>query len=310
MSAGDTNILTWPHRMSQGRIRVHATVLGDPISKQRPRFVKYASGKVYTPKHTKEAEQNIAWTIKSSHRQIVEDGDSMFGVRIIFHCKNHQRRDIDNMCKLVFDACNGFVWKDDVQVGELHSQVFRDCSGEPRTEILIYLIGVNARPERICAVCRKMYQTYPSWSKRKYCSRACASVALRSGTNVDCSNCGKRVYLPMFKVKRSKRYYCSRECFSLGNSVEKTCAECGTLFRRPISTMKGSGKRSYCSEKCMQDFYRKSRAKNAYGVCPKCGGPMSKKNYKQCRSCAVASGLFRSPGHKVGWSTKQLSLLR
>src|SRR5208282_3375342 len=203
------NLLTWPTRISQSRIRVNTFVSGEPISKQRPRFCITKSGKPYTPKHTKEAEQAIAWAIKAAHHQIVEDHDSLFGVRLLFCCKNSQRRDIDNMSKLILDACNGFVWRDDTQVVELHACVLRDEPERMGTSILIYTIPGTAHRVRICVFCGREYPTYPSWSERKFCSNLCRNTASRTGFQRECAHCGKTIYRQGHR--QSKKFYCSHE---------------------------------------------------------------------------------------------------
>jgi len=55
----------------------------------------------------------------------------------MFFTKTQQRRDIDNMTKLFFDACTGIVWGDDSQVHELICRVVRSDEN-PRTEVAIY----------------------------------------------------------------------------------------------------------------------------------------------------------------------------
>ena len=48
-----------------------------------------------------------------------------------------KRGDLDNYTKVMFDALNGLVWKDDKQVVEIHS--FReDDKKNPRVEFLVY----------------------------------------------------------------------------------------------------------------------------------------------------------------------------
>lgn len=134
------NILTWPKRIGNDRIRVHMILEGDPVSKQRPRLGFTRKGHAYTPRQTREAEDAIGWQIKLAHRELLVDPDHAFGVRLLFYQANHQRRDIDNMTKLIFDACNGLVWADDSQVVELISHVFRGAE-KGQTELCIYSLG-------------------------------------------------------------------------------------------------------------------------------------------------------------------------
>lgn len=109
------------------------TIDGDPVSKQRPRIGK--AGKAYTPRATKQAESVIAWTIRADSRSM-KPSSGLFSVHVWFFTKDLRRRDIDNLCKTVLDACNGIVWDDDSQVVELHACVERG-SPRPRTVLLI-----------------------------------------------------------------------------------------------------------------------------------------------------------------------------
>jgi len=140
MNNYEPNILTWPKRISKARIRVHCTIDGEPISKQRPRMSRAKSGRVYTPKQTRESEEWIGWQIKAAHRELLPDSDTAFGVRVLFYQSNQQRRDLDNMVKLILDACTGLVWQDDSQVWEIIGHVFRDA-GVAKTELCIYSLG-------------------------------------------------------------------------------------------------------------------------------------------------------------------------
>ena len=48
-----------------------------------------------------------------------------------------RRGDLDNYTKIMFDALNGLVWLDDIQVVEIHS--FRDDDKKnPRVRVLVY----------------------------------------------------------------------------------------------------------------------------------------------------------------------------
>ena len=66
--------------------------------------------------------------------------DRAIGLRCLFVCPDRLRRDFDNMEKLVCDAANGVIWKDDAQVEESHTKVIR-AAPDPRTEVLIYDLG-------------------------------------------------------------------------------------------------------------------------------------------------------------------------
>jgi Holliday junction resolvase RusA-like endonuclease len=97
-------------------------VSGEPVPKQRPRLGK---GKVYTPDRTK------AWESLIRHRareRMNMEGYDLFtesvAVTLDFRYGN-RGADLDNLVKAVWDALNGVVWEDDVQVVELHALVRR-----------------------------------------------------------------------------------------------------------------------------------------------------------------------------------------
>ena len=89
------------------------TIQGDPKSKPRPRLG--ANGRIYSPKGDEEV---TAILLRQAWRGTPNATDA-FCVTVGFHTANYQRRDIDNMIKLLFDAANGIVWDDDSQVVEL-----------------------------------------------------------------------------------------------------------------------------------------------------------------------------------------------
>ncbi len=116
---------------------VDLTIKGEPVSKDRPRIGYTKGGKVYTPKKTKNAESVIAWEIKKAYPRIEVNDTNAFRVEVDFFLKTGYRRDLDNLTKLVLDACNKLIWKDDFQVEELQAKLTRQ-SVEAKTVIRIY----------------------------------------------------------------------------------------------------------------------------------------------------------------------------
>jgi len=114
------------------------TVLGDPISKGRPRVVHGGQG--FTPKRTRDAETLVRNTFKLAY----PDATPIAGpVRILVHCYMATRRnkDLDNMVKLVTDALNRVAYIDDGQITVIDARKIEPTPGNPketpRTEVLI-----------------------------------------------------------------------------------------------------------------------------------------------------------------------------
>ena len=281
------NIVYYPSKLAKSSIRVNCIIDGEPLSKQRPRMVMNKNGGVYTPKQTKEAEELVGWTIKTSTSSLFPDADSSFGVRLRFYQKTNQRRDIDNMTKLIFDACNGIVWGDDRQVVSLFAEVIRGAS-QPRTELCIY-VADNIIAERLfqkCPICDKKFRVYPSWKgKHLYCSRKCSVVGRRQGINQACANCGTVIYRAPHR--HSERVFCSMKCKSEFGVVHLVCDSCGISFTRPKSLNKRGHK--FCSRQCQINYSVKHPTNYGKGICLSCGNPTSKKEYKQCRACFLKS---------------------
>lgn len=83
--------------------------------------------------------------------------------------------------------------------------------------------------------------------KTKYCSRECASLyrMIKSGRNMNCEYCGKR--LTISQMKRRQRF-CSKECvhdYKFSNKI-KNCIECG----KPLTRKQMWNNMSFCSLKC------------------------------------------------------------
>lgn len=112
-------------------------VPGEPVAKERPRL---GYGRVRTPAATKAAEEAIGWELLA--QRVQPNGVDRLVVKLDFHVGPRRGLvDIDNLVKLVLDACNGFAWRDDSQVVRLASELHRDAE-TPRTVIRIFLADV------------------------------------------------------------------------------------------------------------------------------------------------------------------------
>ena len=132
---------------------IHFTVEGAPKAKARHRsYINDGRINTYTPMTTSAWEQYIK-LVAGPHapRNLFEGPISL---QCIFYMpipkswskkKQHQasihsiqptvKPDVDNMLKLVKDALNGVIWKDDKQV--VHVNARKLYSQDPRTEIFI-----------------------------------------------------------------------------------------------------------------------------------------------------------------------------
>lgn len=243
------NLVTYPTRLAKVRIVAHCVLDGNPLSKQRPRFNR-RDGTVFTPQETRQREQTVGVLVRSQMGAAVLDGRSAFGVRAVFYVGTKQRKDVDNMMKLLFDGITGIAWVDDSQVREMMGWVWEDPE-YPRTEFVVYrLPALLDRREAKCVVCGLVYRSFPSWKHRQYCSKACAAEGARTGDHLTCAHCGTAAYRPAgwLKNHRGDRFYCSKACLTAGTVLDLTCMRCGTTFRRARSLVKSP--LTYCSQAC------------------------------------------------------------
>jgi len=131
---------------------IQVNVIGIPRAKGRPRFSR-KSGATYTPKKTVDAEYDFLSLMLCELRKIqglklpIETPIKLF-IRFFFSFpkswsvkkkesrpKHTQRPDLDNLLKLVLDACNGRVWRDDSQICEIYAKkVFHDGASYTKVE--------------------------------------------------------------------------------------------------------------------------------------------------------------------------------
>lgn len=113
---------------------------GSPVPKQRAR--KGGSG-WYTPTPTVRAEENIVAYVRQTIPGLRVDEESEFRLELEFYLRPYpgdsQAPDIDNLLKLVLDALNTVVYKDDQQVLEVQMRKHLN-SDNPRTVFSVFKI--------------------------------------------------------------------------------------------------------------------------------------------------------------------------
>ena len=92
-------------------------VPGPPIPKQRPRRGK--QGQWYTPKRTKDYEQQVAWEARAAGIKL--DPDACYKLTLDLYLST-KKRDHDNILKSVMDGLDGLDGWNDRQVWGLSIQ--------------------------------------------------------------------------------------------------------------------------------------------------------------------------------------------
>ena len=102
-----------------------------PVPPSANNYWGVSGNRVYVTEEAKAYKQELRYMLNSCvpTGELVTVNFSVFRPRKI--------GDLDNYNKVMFDALNGLVWKDDKQVVEIHS--FReDDKKNPRVEFLVY----------------------------------------------------------------------------------------------------------------------------------------------------------------------------
>ena len=104
---------------------LHTFIAMEPRGKERPRFVR-ATGRTYTPTKTVRAENRIQEQVAREYKSAPCEGPLMLVVTAFLpkpkskpknkHCWPTSKPDWDNLGKLVSDALNGIVYRDDSQI--------------------------------------------------------------------------------------------------------------------------------------------------------------------------------------------------
>lgn len=204
----------WKLHRELGDMDVVAQLLipGEPASKARARFTKQGSQThAYTPEKTKAAEAQTAWHFQRARPDWKVDAEGHYGLMAVFFCESRQRRDVDNMIKLLLDGLNKVVWQDDVQVLEVSARKVVGFA-PARTEAVLYRTWGYTAPTRRCEGCGNEIRLYKSTqATAKYCSRACELDTRANRRAKRCPSCDTT-----FDCGRSVQVYCSRACADQG----------------------------------------------------------------------------------------------
>lgn len=193
------------------------TIPWEPAVKQRPMFSTRRRSHAYTPLKTREAQEAISTHLRFSFPKLVLNDETAFGVQAVFYTRTFQKRDLDNMLKLLLDACTGIIWADDKQVEEIQCRVERGVE-EARTELIIYIVSEVGKWifEGHCKQCGKAFRTSAAWTRKvktnpKYCGRQCRIDSTRTMLERICPVC-RIVFRTVPARLKYKTHYCSNKC--------------------------------------------------------------------------------------------------
>jgi crossover junction endodeoxyribonuclease RusA len=285
--AGDDAACFMLHReMFDPGVVARFTIDGEPVSKARARFTNQGSKtRAYTPEKTHNAEQVVAWKFRAAAPRHKPDTESTYGVMALFFSATRQRRDVDNMLKLILDGLNKIAWADDDQVVEVSGRktYVPGYPEDARTEVVVYRVGSVHRQTETCENCGNEYASYASWhGRRRFCSRECFSAWRLEQRLRKCQHCGDD-FAPKNVIAPPK--FCSRACADAARRATVTCSRCGKEFTKQRCHVRAL---NFCTTECRESHWREHRKAAAKGTCETCGGPTSKKTYRQCRPCKLA----------------------
>ena len=221
-------------------------VEGEPVSKSRARFTKRGSKMyAYTPQKTLDGESAVKAAYLKATNKIGTDNEAAFAVRATFHNGTRQRRDVDNMVKLILDGLNGVAWPDDNQVTEIAARKSYGKKADARTEVSVYLIGDMEVPKKACLHCGTKFRTYESWdalpNSKKYCKPECFYIHSTERRERVCEECST-VFLAWGEAKQTR--FCSIACNSANKRVTVDCAFCQKTFTKQRTHSRAI---NYCS---------------------------------------------------------------
>jgi Holliday junction resolvase RusA-like endonuclease len=122
-------------------------VPGIPVAKGRPRFTR--RGNCFTPKKTESYENQVKYAFLNAYpnRPPIIDKPVSLTIEAIFPIPKSAkvndrvkttRPDLDNIIKIVGDALNGIVWRDDSIVWRVVAEKIECRGNPPELHIKIY----------------------------------------------------------------------------------------------------------------------------------------------------------------------------
>jgi Holliday junction resolvase RusA-like endonuclease len=125
--------------MERGTEIYHFTLDRKPFSWQR---VIPNGGKPYLPRDTVMAKEHVVRAFQNAYPgATAEPLTGRLGIRMVFYMRQRYQQDIDNLAKLVLDAGNGLIWKDDQQFDAMDLRIMVRKDEEPRTEVFVFELG-------------------------------------------------------------------------------------------------------------------------------------------------------------------------
>jgi Holliday junction resolvase RusA-like endonuclease len=137
--------------MFMGR-KVEFTIAGEPVAQGRPRFSNRGGFvKAYDPAKSRDAKQHVRYAAKEAMRDLTPLTGALhmraeFGIMMpksLERKRNPRPRewrvkkpDLDNLLKLVKDACSGVVYLDDNTIVQVSARKIQCAQGEaPYTRV-------------------------------------------------------------------------------------------------------------------------------------------------------------------------------
>lgn len=272
-------------RTSNKTTTIAFEVAGEPVSKARARFTRYGSKtRSYTPERTLVGEQRMKAAYLAVSRRKETDPELTYRVEAEFQCGTRQRRDVDNMMKLVLDGLNGVAWVDDNQVTEIVAKKSWVPPEEALTTVRITEIGNMDFPKRACLQCGERFRLYASQAagnEKRFCSRACSKEYRDDRKRRVCEHCGTE-FLRWGESRETR--YCSLQCGYQARRKDVVCTHCGQTFSKQKCHVRAT---NYCSGSCQQTAARQRKSRPR-GVCTVCGAYVTRAEYQRCNACRLA----------------------